>query len=41
MVEIKNNVLYTIDPFAYMHFIKNVDPNMCYEKPAPVLPVCN
>lgn len=29
MVKIQNNVLYTLDPFAYTYFVKNNDIDMC------------
>lgn len=37
MVKIQNNVLYTLDPYAYTYFIKNNDIDM-YEQ--SVISVC-
>lgn len=33
MVKIENNVLYTLDPFAYTYFIKNKDFIDMYDDP--------
>jgi len=41
MVEIKNDLLYTKDPFAYTQLLKTVNPIDINEKTALVLPVCN
>jgi len=41
MVKIKNDVLYTVDPFAYTKLSKTVKPIDTSEKNALTLPVCN
>lgn len=39
MVEIRNDTLYTLDPFAYTDFLKN-EYIIENKKSLPVLPVC-
>jgi len=41
MVKIKNDVLYTADPFAYTKLSKTINPIDFYENTALALPVCN
>jgi len=41
MVEIKNSVLYTKDPFAYTKPLKTINPIDINENTALLLPVCN
>lgn len=39
MVEIENNELFTLNPFAYTKCLQNIDYNENYEKNPVVLPV--
>lgn len=39
MVEIRNNILYTIDPFAYTDFLENKDDIHINKESLPILGV--
>lgn len=41
MVKIKNDKLYTLDPFAYTDFIEDEDTLNINKSSLPMLPVCS
>lgn len=40
MVKFDNDIIYTLDPYAYIHFENNENSVKKSEKTLPVLPVC-